>query len=472
MTACRYSCLPAALLALMTAASALAQEGPSEPTLPVDGVEVFRYLLSNRQLAAVPDVAALADVEPDETLVVFFGSIRGVTDRLPQSRRLDEFLRQGGSALIASDMPDQARLATLGVRVSGFPMRQHEPRAGYRDNPECPLLTTFQTPAAPLVQGIRRLATNRPSYLHLARGSMLRAVATFPPGCSPNPFRDRDVAYEYIAATPALGRPAGRVVVLAGHGLFTNGMLLQTDNDNFDFAVNCLDWLREGPGGRPRSHALFVVDGEVIPSFAVPLRPPLPPLPVPTVQLVNQLLHGMEREGLLIELLRDSVDVRATAGYWLLGMTMLLLLYGAKRLAEQRYHPEKGSVLAVGPYATAAGEAPLSDRRRGGQIEHAAFGAEARALARQWFFEVCGIAPADWDRAPPPEDEPRTAGGWWAGFTLRRQYARVRRVAAGSAPAAFSWGELVRLTAVLQELHRAVREGRLRLPGCSPAENS
>ena len=71
-------------------------------------------------------------------------------------------------------------------------------------------------------------------------------------------------------------------MVIAGHGLFTNGMLLQADNDNFEFAVTCLRWLGDGPDG-PRRQALFIVDGEVIQTFDGSLKPPLPPLlpPVP-----------------------------------------------------------------------------------------------------------------------------------------------------------------------------------------------
>src|SRR5205085_1935806 len=117
------------------------------------------------------------------------------------------------------------------------------------------------------------------------------------------------------------------------------------DIDNFFFADNCLRWLLRGPDDAPRTHVLFVVDGQVTRSFDVSLKPPLPPIPLPTVQLVNQLVSGVEREGLVFRILQDHVDVRRVAGITSIGLTILLMVYGIKKLTEQRYHAETRSVL-------------------------------------------------------------------------------------------------------------------------------
>ena len=53
------------------------------------------------------------------------------------------------------------------------------------------------------------------------------------------------------------------VLVVAGHGMFMNGMMVQSDNDNFDFANNAVRWLRESSTGIRRGGAFFVVDSEV-----------------------------------------------------------------------------------------------------------------------------------------------------------------------------------------------------------------
>jgi len=281
-----------------------------------------------------------------------------------------------------------------------------------------------------------------------------------------NPRRDH-----YIAGTLTAADDPGKALVIAGHGLFTNGMLLQPDNDNFEFAVSCLRWLGDGPDGK-RRHVLFVVDGDAIQSFDGSLKPPLPPISVPTIQLVNQLLHGLEREGFFVQLLRDNFDVRVAARLTIMLLTVLLLLYGAKKLTEQRHRSEAGAALLLGPYAPVVVPSPLLHQRYLSQVQHDALWEEGRALARQWFAAMEVMPFAAWNQAAAAPPEIETDGGWWARRRLRHEVDRLWQLARGLKPATLSWRELVRLTQALQALNRAVEQGHLRFRGCSTAEIS
>ena len=67
----------------------------------------------------------------------------------------------------------------------------------------------------------------------------------------------------------AAARPESRVLVLSDQSVFINGMMLQPDNDNFDFAYNCVNWLT-GPG--QRKQVLLLDQGIAITSFDVPVK--------------------------------------------------------------------------------------------------------------------------------------------------------------------------------------------------------
>jgi hypothetical protein len=486
---------PWLIAAALCAGRASAQEAGPLPTIPADGTDVFAYLLKARGFTPVPSIAHLQNLAAPETVVIILGR----PDALQNLRRVVGSLRlfqeRGGNVLLATDHP--TALADWLLTVANDTVQQ-DPASAYRHNPECPVIGTLEpTRPAAFHKLPKGLATNRPSYFLepaplIAARRWLEPLAVFPSGCHAARSGQRlglglqERAAVYILLAPEGKGVAGRAVLMAGHGLFTNAMLLQTDNDNFEFALACLRWLGEGEGGQPRRHALLVVDGEVIPSFDNALKPPpppgVPPIPVPTIQLVNRLLHGLEREGFFFQVLRDNVNVHRFAQWAVAGLTVLLLLYGAKKLGEQRHHAEAGSVLLVGPFAAPAESSPLLAQRHRSQLERDAFLEQAVALARQWFLEACGIGPADWDRAPrdareatagPPAAE--LAGGWLERFRMRRRLDRVWDLAcrrtAGSA-VRFTWGELVRLTGTLQELRRAIHEGRLRFAGCSADEFS
>jgi hypothetical protein len=199
----------------------------------------------------------------------------------------------------------------------------------------------------------------------------------------------------------------------------------------------------------------------------------VPPIPTPTIRLVNHLLAGMEREGFLFRVLDSLFDARDTAGLTLILMTVGMLLYGATRMVQARHRAEAGALLTSGPFAAVPRQQCLIQERVQSQVARQALWDEARALIRAWFQETAGIPPADWDRTPvrePPTAD--IAGGWWQRRRLRREIERLGQFAGHRIPTPLTSAELVRLTQRLHALSDAVRVGRLAFPDCSAGRNS
>jgi hypothetical protein len=151
-------------------------------------------------------------------------------------------------------------------------------------------------------------------------------------------------------------------------------------------------------------------------------------------------------------------------------MTVSLLVYGAKKLSDQRHRAEVGSALLVGPYAPPSTPRALVQQRFVSQVQRDGLWEEARALARQWCFEMAGIPVGDWERGPVFAPDIEVVGGWWTRRRLRRQASRLFQLAGERTLSHFGWQELVRLTSAIQSLNQATREGRLRVGNCSAAE--
>src|SRR5205085_12120996 len=120
-----------------------------------------------------------------------------------------------------------------------------------------------------------------------------------------------------------------------GHGVFINGMLIQTDNDNFAFAWNTVGWLADGPAGK-REYALFIEEGDVVPNFKLPLSK-FGPVPVPSLHVINRMIRGLEKENFFNRLVDDNIGKdRILRGLVLLA-TAFAFIWGAWRLMHGRF---------------------------------------------------------------------------------------------------------------------------------------
>lgn len=391
-------CLPrlalglATLVFLLGSALVSAQEKKAIH-LPFDGPEFFCHILHSKGLDALPTLdEALRD--PADTILILLGETRNpLTRRFIREGGLRKFTDEGGNVLVATDRP--VTFFDFSLSVTGHQMVSSEAKA-YRGNPRCPLLRYSQSerPGIPDVRDhplfqllLNGIATNCPSKLDVGRGEVRSLdILTFQPE-----EHGRGI-HTHMAFSPKNHPPAGRLLFIAGHGMFLNGMLLQPDNDNFAFSSQAIHWLRAAPRGKIRSKALLVFEGEVIGDFNMNLTP-APKIPVPTVETLNRLVSGLEEEDffhrVLIGLLGNNVSRVAPIALGLL--TLGFLLYGGKKFLDGRHARETGAALAAGnpPRSTAEASRDIQLQRAVARQKDTT--REARRLLEIWFDRELGL---------------------------------------------------------------------------------
>ena len=465
---------------LAVVAVAVALAGPASaqaPRVEFDGSEIFCHILKHFKFEPIPSIDDLPNYAPDETLIVAFGSLQPLQTLLqpppaetPEAKRkFDDY-----AFLLASDYPTGRRARSRDARsllerwnllVVDAQVWQHRVDA-YHGIPRCVLLTPADlSQQHPLFRGIDKgIATNRASYL-VSDGSDLHVLATMP--------RSRRVDWfglgmagdvgdaDYIYGTK--GNHDQRILILAGHGVFLNGMLVQDDIDNGLFAVNTVRWLRDGPSGN-RKYALMVHNGEVVTNFDLPLtKPPAAPLPPSTV--VNRMLRELENERFFHRFLEEVVGWPNILRFVLLAGTLGLFVYGVARLFPAR-HRQEAVPLVVGMVPPPRRGRPLLEQRQIELLAQDNLWEPAQTLARQWFLDHAGVAAPWWDEAdgvaPPPA---HYRAGWWGRQKLAGQVRGVWAIAIADPSRRVSLDEFRRLTEMLQALHHAVQSGQVTFAG-------
>ncbi|MCS6849679.1 MAG: hypothetical protein NZ700_00750 [Gemmataceae bacterium] len=433
------------------------------------GTHAFRKLLNDLHLAALTEADALA-ADPAATVLIVLGMV-DVLDRLPL--KLDQFLEKGGAVLVASDRdwpPSWTLPNVLGLVLDS---RFVESSRNYRNLPACPLVRDIPGSQPPLFNKLV-LATNRPSFLQPLPKNRLAALARFARGSMVVPR----ISSPTDLPTPLPGGAvfavggewgSGRILVLADHSIFINDMMLAFDNDNFEFAYQCVGWL--SAGGR-RTRVLFYEEGQIMPTFDVDLReaglgPPLPPIQelLPwafrlgrelekegLVGRINAALDRLERE----DAIRSGLFGDISGDAWLrVGLTVASLaaaIWGLWRLSRARFRrPTKATDLAA---CLAASPRPVAEQRLRAMIRDDNLAEPARNLARQVLADLGHTAEA----APRVQ----VIGGWRQRRRLRRQLDRLWRLAWGQ-PTPVSRDDFTALLRQADDLRAAANHGTLRL---------
>jgi hypothetical protein len=455
---------PALVAFLFVASSACAQE-EAVRTIPFDGVEVFCHVLNHEKLTAVTSSHELKK-SPRDSVLMLFGDLR----RWPATDDLSQFVKAGGNLLVATDhgffMPG------IPVTFTGEPTPETKPNQAFRGDPRCPKLID-RTPLGqdhPIFRFVNQgIATNCPSRL-IFRDPFFQPDHAIVPlmeyskratigGNRKQGQAHRDHA---IVGSAKETKAEGRALFIAGHGLFMNGMMMQSDNDNFAFALNVVRWLREGPSGTTRTKAMLIVDGRVITNFDVSLTPP-PSVPVPPIKAIDRLLRGLENERffhrILDRLIGENRDTLLSVLF--AAVTFLLLLYGAKKLMEGRYLLETAAPRMVGATTALGPAAPAVKQRQSALFRQTNLGNEARLLARAWFRQEFGMEPEQW--TPDARMEFQVQGWSWGRWSVRRQADRMLRLAASADVAPMTQHQFAGLLRVMPRLSAARRGGRLTL---------
>lgn len=327
---------------LLEAVPASAQvQHPVQKSFSLDD-HAFRYLLYGFHLKPLESVNDLKDA-PEHTILIVCGD----TDVLEDvSGGLQRFIERGGSVLIATDLRTSPVLETLfGIRVDGERIRTRDRDYQYKGLPECPLVT--DNPFArndlaqhPLFQNVEQIATNWPSFLAPVRNNLEPAFKGF---SLEIPYPSwKFTAPRMFGFVRSAEKTEGRFILLADHSIFINSMMLQADNDNFQFAFNCVQWLAQGD---QRRRVLYFNDGQAVTDFKVPVKdsPEIgqPRLPGHPVDVINQILADVGNN-----LMVNWEQERLTTNQVMIGLaatvTAALFGYGLLRLQQARHRTESG----------------------------------------------------------------------------------------------------------------------------------
>jgi hypothetical protein len=247
----------------------------------------------------------------------------------------------------------------------------------------------------------------------------------------------------------------GRVLVLSDRNVFINEMMFQADNQNFDFAYNCLRWLTEA--GK-RTQVLFMDDGKIVTDFAVPVDL-TGAVPEFTVEFVDRLAAAIEDDNLFDRILVARFSVYQVYAALAIALTVAAVLFGFHRLTQSKVQIEPEVPLSVS-------EAPLPTGGVVGERHQAMLRVRnlweaARDLAHDTF------ASAGHEGALHEETLPAVhitvSGGWRQDRFLRGLAQRFWHLARDENPIRVSPRQFALLVRQAEELKSALREGRLQL---------
>lgn len=435
------------------------------------GTNAFRRVL--QRAGYTEPASSLVEVveDPDNSLLVVLGD---ATFLNRNHEAFSQFIQKGGSVLIATDRPGPEKWQDLlGVRVgesrsssNSFVYCNREGDWVYQGNVNCPFARPLGALGEVLLGNAPRVATNRPGYLSCDQQAMLQPFAGFPLDgeCvteNGTPLQVGGENPKHVLAAGGQREGDGRVLVIADHSIFINDMMLRDDLDNIQFAANCLAWLN---GGTLRSRVLLVEEGAIQTNLQEEFLPPLPP-PEALIPLLNEGLHGLQRENLFNRIL-DPFWERILLGVAAL-LTFFLVAYGWSRLGRSRYREASGSPPLEKLLTRQATSAAVVELRHQAMLKEGNLWEAARALARQCFdgafrdtaaVELSQLA-AEWGEPP----RVLVSGGWWRRWRLGKQARRLWQLAYDPLPVAVSAREFTQLVHEARAVRTALADGTVRI---------
>lgn len=473
-----------ALLVLLPGGAVHADDAEPDPKATFfQGTHAFRRVLANAGLTSLINLAEVPQ-DPSGTILIVLG--RGEVLR-EMGISLEDFVRQGGALMLASDQPVRDRVVAAqlikiaNVSIEETSIRARIPEFRYRGYPYCPII--HAAPRAnpnlfrnPTLAGLPNLqvATNVPSDLRQGPEGFPRGVGPLsylPPNCD----RETKTGKDQLPNQPLFGVGGnlgkGRLLVLADHSIFINAMMLQRDNGNVEFAVNCVNWLAGDNGERKR--VLLLEDGMPQTHLNVPVkdvRMSIPPdaildqiLRHPSAFLgavENELTRAEQQDAFnraLLEALDDGLGLPPHKLVWVVVgvLTVFLLVYAIYRIGMRGRLRTEPRLLALGDSAPAPGGPSLITRRQLEMLREANVAEPAREAARLLLLDLGGNT-----HSPPLI---RTQAGWWRRRHLTSLVRTFWDLARGVGPARITPQQLPRVLANLEAIQQAVQAGELEL---------
>jgi hypothetical protein len=424
-------------------------QGPVAPELDN---HAFRYVLSQFGLSPVASFEALV-AAPERTILIVFGRTK---PREPVPIRLGRFVQAGGAVLIASDRTvANSLLRDFEISIQDYFIRLDAGEASYGDSVDCvPVRPGSAAATAGLFETSRPIVTNRPSYLQV--GPRLPVLAWLPAGCERYKADRAGIVRSRLPLAAGGDGGKGRLLVLADHSIFINGMMLprELDNGNIEFAYNCVKWLKDGK----RDRALFIDEGRIETSFEVPIQT-LPDLPIPPGQLANLVIAAAEKENLINRFILELFGEQQVRRSWIIGLTVAFLVYGIYRLMYAGHTTETKMPLI----SHTLDPADLSmEQRYENLLANDNLREAAQALAHDVLLAV-GFKGETARSAGPPRVQVR--GGWWQRQLLSRSVRRFWNLAHCAPIRPVSRRQFGRLLSRARQVRAAAEQGILSIEG-------
>lgn len=452
---CYFALLAICLTPLIVQGQEPEDKGKKE--VPFDGTQAFQRLLYLAKLQPLQSLEEINDYDPKDTVIVVFGNTEPLFKISKATDTIQEYQRNGGSILIASDrhfrMPSRF---SFGIRVSGESIAPLWRGDFFLNSESCPLLNKFRDKNHPLLAGVSQLATNQPSWIELDgfldRWQVLSVALVQRRFPFENGIRQNIPPIMLLASVP---EEEGRVVLLPGHGVFMNGMMVLNE-DNFRFADNTVRWLSNDG---QRKYVLFYHEGKLQKQLDVPLTIP-PTLPIPTAEMINKLLRGLENENFFNKLLLSYVSKSRLLQYFFLSALIILIVLAGLRIV----HWMRASKLTSGAFIRLFGrlltnkqqEKPVVIQRRNQIVQSNLFSEPARMVAKQWLDTIFGNETAKHQR-PKVQSQ-----GWLQRSYWRRKMTEIWQVATGR-KAIRSRKEFRTFLDLLQTADEQIRSGELKI---------
>ena len=428
------------LLALLLLAIAAGPAfGQATGRVAYGGSEYFRFALYKHGLKPASDPQEVLD-RPHEGIIVLVGDMSRFDRRL-HGLPLTNFLNAGGAILVATDGPVPVAVgdwaARLGIHITGNALAA-DPKNSYQGQPGKPFVRpkfgVQPGPQSPYYlfedvdnTGEKAVATDRPSAMALdgrfQRNYLVKNLAGYPPGTRYRNGRPLEPAENHfaVALEPQgnVGNPGGRLIVLADHGVLTNGMMgfvkdptapqgFRTDNGNWAFANRTIEYL-QGGFGENRSVCLFVEDGRIIDRFAVELPPnPRPPVPnIPPDVIANWLLNNAngiieekQEQDVFNSLLLRMMGLPRLLRWFLIAATIAFVLVGLRWLLRGRRKPDPAAEMTPAARDALLPRGGVLRQRTAAQLDVANLYEAARRRVRER-FDVLGGRPNPDGEMPP-----------------------------------------------------------------------
>jgi hypothetical protein len=467
---------------------AVQAQSPRIPFGPQNN-HAIRYILGKLDLQPLSSTDEIANaVDPSQIAIIIFGQPAPL-DRLPGGPR--SFVERGGRLLLATDRRTTSLQKDFGITVSGslLTIDAQSPLA-YRELSQCPFVVALEGREPSIFRNLAKIATNRPSFLEMTenargQGGALKPLALLK-DCRVENTQGMGFLRRLLPEKPRVFAAGGvvgkgRILVLADHSVFINDMMLQADNDNFDFALGAIRWLTEpaSPGGPAPRRVLFVDEGAVVTDFKVSLKAP-PGIPLPTADVLNHLLVGIENDNVFNRLILNRFSLGQVLSGIALGLTGALVVYGGMRLAHSSHSVDPHAPAAVLGTGSALPGAGLIDQRHQIMLSEGKLWEAAREIARQNLRALGSQEP----RVSQPETSHREPGfhgnrppeiivdgGAGRRRYLRNLMLRLWTLAYAEKPRRLSRAEFRRVVIEVDELARAAKEGTLQLNGVKQTDD-